>query len=173
MSSHISQLALTFHGLLATTSKTKSSGSSATLFILIGFAILLYFLVFRGRNAKRRQAQQQAQAVNIGDEVMLTSGIIGRVTEIDGDRASIEIAPDIEIEVIRRAIAQRMVSADAPADTFVAPTDSENGAYNDADSEYDANDYGDSPDYDEVGDSSDTDGSHEQLDSADSPEENH
>ena len=39
---------------------------------------------------------------------MLTSGIIGRVEGFVGDRARIEIAPGMVIEVVRQAVAQRI-----------------------------------------------------------------
>jgi preprotein translocase subunit YajC len=126
MSSYLTQLALTSHGLvvLAASSATKTSTNSTTPFlILIGVVLLVYFFVFRGRNQQRRRATQDAQSVTVGDEVMLTSGIIGRITELDGDRASIEIAPDIEIEVVRRAIAQRVPPVEPAEESDDAPGD--------------------------------------------------
>lgn len=106
MYSHLDQLGLDFHGLVlaATSSSKKSSSSSATLLIIVGFALLLYFFVLRPRSQRMRKAQAQTKSADVGDEVMLASGIIGRVTGIEGDRATIEIAPEIEVEVVRRAI---------------------------------------------------------------------
>jgi hypothetical protein len=78
-------------------------------------------------------------AAGIGDEVMLTSGIIGRVTTIDGDRATIEIAPEIEVEVVVRAIGQVLVTADAELSLDVPP-DPGHDASDDDDEEYDEDD---------------------------------
>lgn len=123
MLSHLDQLGLTFHGLvLATTSSTKkSSSSSATLLIIVGFALLLYFFVLRPRNQRMRRGQAQTQGADVGDEVMLASGIIGRVMSIEGDRASVEIAPEIEVEVVRRAISTVLQKADEEVDLNVPP----------------------------------------------------
>ena len=115
MSSHLNQAGLLFHGLtLAATTKKTSSSSSATLLLLIGFGLVVYLFVLRPRNRKMRATQQQNQGAGVGDEVMMASGIIGRVTSIEGDRAMLEIAPDIEIEIVRRAIST--VLAKAPED---------------------------------------------------------
>ena len=52
---------------------------------------------------------------------MLTSGIIGRVEGFVGDRAKIEIAPGMAIEVVRQAVAQRVDDADADAERRTRP----------------------------------------------------
>jgi preprotein translocase subunit YajC len=127
MSSYLNHVGVTVHGLIlaaatSTTAAPKKTGSASDE--LIVFAILglvVYFLVLRPRSQRMRRAQQQQRGANIGDEVMLTSGIIGRVTNIDGDRASVEIAPEIEVEVVRRAIGQVLTSADAELGVDVPP----------------------------------------------------
>lgn len=123
MFSHLDQLGLALHGLvLATTSSTKkTSSSSTTLLIIVGFALLLYFFVLRPRNQRMRRSQAQTKGADVGDEVMLASGIIGRVTGIEGDRATVEIAPEIEVEVVRRAISTVLEKADAGVPLDVPP----------------------------------------------------
>jgi preprotein translocase subunit YajC len=127
MSSYLQQVGLTVHGfVLAVTSttaakSTSKSSSSATLLLIVGFGLLVYLFVLRPRSQKMRRAQQQTGAAAVGDEVMLTSGIIGRVIEFEGDRATIEIAPEIEIEVVRRAVSQVLTKADADVSLDVSP----------------------------------------------------
>ncbi len=121
MSPYLSQIGLVAHGLLLATATKSKSGSSATLLLLVGFGLLVYLFVLRPRSQKMRKAQQQNRAVDVGDEVMLTSGIIGRVTGLDGDRATVEIAPEIEVEVIRRAIGQVIDKAEEQYSLDVPP----------------------------------------------------
>lgn len=130
MSPHLNQVALIFHGLvLAASSKTTTkSSSSATLLLLIGLALLVYLFVLRPRSQRMRRAQQQTQGAGVGDEVMLASGIIGRVTSFEGDRATIEIAPEIEIEIVRRAISSVLVKAEEEM-SFDVPPDPGSDAY--------------------------------------------
>ncbi len=121
MSPYLKQMSLVAHGLMLATATKSKSGSSATLLLLVGFGLLVYLFVLRPRSQKMRKAQQQNRAVDVGDEVMLTSGIIGRVTGLDGDRATVEIAPEIEVEVIRRAIGQVLDKAEEQYSLEVPP----------------------------------------------------
>jgi preprotein translocase subunit YajC len=149
MSSYFNQVGVTVHGLIlasstvtTTTAAPKKSTSGATEFLL--FALLfaaLYFLVLRPRSQRNRRALQQRRVADIGDEVMLTSGIIGRVTSIEGDRATIEIAPEIEVEVVLRAIGQVLEPADAELPIDVPPDPGHDDA-NDYEDDDERHDYG-------------------------------
>jgi preprotein translocase subunit YajC len=43
-------------------------------------------------------------AVKVGDEVITAAGIYGRVTELHDDDLTVEIAPQVNVRVARRAI---------------------------------------------------------------------
>lgn len=97
--------------LAASKSSTKSSGSPFSSLILVLLIVAAaYFLLMRPQRNRARQARQVQASLEIGDEVMLTSGIIGRITWLEGDRARVEIAPNTEIEVVRRALGQKVVA---------------------------------------------------------------
>jgi len=82
-----------------------SSGGSSVLFIIVIAFLVLYLIVIRPQ--KRRQAQQQklTSELNVGDEVLTAGGIYGTITHVDEDRVTVEIAPKLEVQVARRAIA--------------------------------------------------------------------
>jgi preprotein translocase subunit YajC len=117
---------ITFHGLGLAAAKPKTSSSATSILILVVIVGIGYFLLIRPQRQRARKAQQQNQNVGVGDEVMLSSGIFGRVTGIEGDRASVEIAPDIEIEVVMRAIAQRVAPADVASEPELVSPDPAN-----------------------------------------------
>lgn len=117
MSPHIVLASLVLHAALLA-AKTKAKGSPFSLILIVLVIAAFYFLILRpGRQRSRRQQQTQ-QAVEIGDEVMLTSGIIGRIAWLEGDRARLVIADGVEIEVLRAAIA-RPVPATVPTEDTV------------------------------------------------------
>ena len=78
-------------------------GGSGFLLIIVAFAFLYFVLV---RPQKRRQTEQARLLGNleVGDEVVTAGGIYGHVTQIDGDDLMVEIAPQLEVRVARRAI---------------------------------------------------------------------
>ena len=58
---------------------------------------------------RRRMKAQQAlvAAIGPGSAVMTTSGIHGTVVDVDGDTASLQIAPGVVIRIAKQAIARR------------------------------------------------------------------
>jgi preprotein translocase subunit YajC len=78
---------------------------------LIVFIGLIYLVGIRPQQRRRRQAEQLLGALSVGDDVVTTSGIHGRVTEIEnGDTVLLEIAEDTDIRIAKAAIAQRLTA---------------------------------------------------------------
>lgn len=111
MSHHLISVGLGVHDLVlaATSSSKKTTSASADTFIFLILIVGLgYVLLVRGPRQRARRAQQQQSSIGIGDEVMLTSGIVGRIVGLRDDRAQLEIAPGVEIEVIRAALGRKL-----------------------------------------------------------------
>ena len=83
------------------------------LFPLLLLVVMYVFLIMPQRK-KQKAAGDLLGSLAPGDEVMTTGGIYGGVTEIDGDDLYLEIAPDIEVKVSKRAIATRVYAAGDP-----------------------------------------------------------
>ena len=83
------------------------------LIILVAmFALLWVIVIMPGR--RRAQAQRQLVAsVEVGDEILTVGGLYGRVDGVSGDdELLVEIAPDTQVRVARRAVAAVMPSED-------------------------------------------------------------
>jgi len=91
---------------------------SLIIFMLIPVA--MYFLLIRPQRRRQREAVSLQQSVEIGDEVMTTSGLYGFVTGFEGDVAWLEIDDNVQIRIARQAI-QRKVDT-AKGETAI-PTD--------------------------------------------------
>jgi preprotein translocase subunit YajC len=114
------------HVLSIIAADSKSGGGSALgLFvpmILIGAA--MYFLMIRPQRRKMRSQQQLQSSIDVGDEVMTTSGVYGFVTLLEDDIAWLEIDDNVQIRIARQAL-QRKVDT-AQGDTAV-PSDDGSG----------------------------------------------
>ena len=73
----------------------------APLVILFG---LFYFLLIRPQQQRAKKHQQEISAVKRGDTVVLTSGIVGKVTSVTDAEATVEIAPKVEVKVVKSMI---------------------------------------------------------------------
>jgi preprotein translocase YajC subunit len=84
---------------------TKSSGTSSLY--LIAFVVLiglLYFVMIRPQRNRQRQAMQTQREVVPGSRVRTTAGMYGTVTSVEGQDVVVEIAPGVEVRMMRRAI---------------------------------------------------------------------
>ncbi len=96
----------------ATSATTTTGGSSGGanytfVFILLAFAAL-YFLFVRPQRRKQRAQQSMQTELAIGDEILTAGGVYGTVTEVGEDEIRVEIAPNVEIRLARRAIAAQL-----------------------------------------------------------------
>lgn len=77
--------------------------------IFLAVILLIAWLVVILPQQRRVRAHQAlVAALHEGDEVMTTSGILGTISSMDDDVVLLEVAPDIELRVVRGAIARRM-----------------------------------------------------------------
>jgi preprotein translocase subunit YajC len=113
------------HVLSLVAASDSGSGSLAGLFIpmaLIGAA--MYFLMIRPQRRKMRASSALQSSIEVGDEVMTTSGMYGFVTLIDGDIAWLEIDDNVQVRIARQAL-QRKV--DTSQGETAVPTDDGSG----------------------------------------------
>lgn len=80
-------------------------------FVLI--ALAFWFLVIRPARKRQQELQRTQSSVQIGSEVMLSSGIYGRVSALADDSLSLEVSPGTTMKVARQAVA-RVVPEVAP-----------------------------------------------------------
>lgn len=100
----------------------KSGGSILGILPLLLIPVALYFLMIRPQRRRQREAAALQSSIEVGDEVMTTSGVYGFVTGFDGDIAWLEIDDNVQIRVARAAI-QRKVDTSAPSGTGAAGSD--------------------------------------------------
>jgi len=66
--------------------------------------VLLYFLMIRPQMKRAKEHKQMVEALQKGDEVVTTGGVVGRIAEIRDAYVSLEIAPSLQISVQRSAV---------------------------------------------------------------------
>ncbi|MDZ7733417.1 MAG: preprotein translocase subunit YajC [Acidimicrobiia bacterium] len=86
------------------------------LILLPLFAVLIYLLFIRPQQRQMRQHKELIESLQVGDEILTSSGIYGTVTDIDGDDMRVEIADGIDISMVRRAVAEVAVDENEAAD---------------------------------------------------------
>jgi preprotein translocase subunit YajC len=66
--------------------------------------VLLYFLMIRPQMKRAKDHKQMVEALQKGDEVVTSGGVVGRISGLNEGYVSLEIAPNTEIRVQRAAV---------------------------------------------------------------------
>ena len=91
-------------GIIASAAAAKSSGGSTFIIFIIIIIGAMYFLVMRPGKKRQQKAQQQQSSVQPGARVRTTAGMYATVVAVDGDDVILEVAPDVEVRYMKRAV---------------------------------------------------------------------
>ena len=81
------------------------AGGGMESFLLIGLMfVVLYFLMIRPQMKRTKEHKSMIDALQKGDEVVTAGGVLGRISRINENYVSLEIANGVEIQVQRPAI---------------------------------------------------------------------
>ncbi len=75
-------------------------------FLLI--IVLFYFLMIRPQQAKHKKHLQMIAELKKGDKVITIAGIIGKITKVNEQHFTLEIAPNVEVNFERNAITAKV-----------------------------------------------------------------
>ena len=76
------------------------------LLMLVIFVGAAYFLMIRPQQKRMREHQSQIDALQPGERVILTSGIFATLSHIADTQAIVELAPGVEVTILKQAIAR-------------------------------------------------------------------
>jgi preprotein translocase subunit YajC len=85
----------------------------AYIFIIVLLAVVWLFMI-RPRQRQMRAQQQQLASLELGDEIVTAGGLYGTIRRIDDDELRVEIAPEVEVRIARRAVASVLTEHDEP-----------------------------------------------------------
>lgn len=85
----------------------QSPGSSAPggeifqILFLVGLFVLFYFIAIRPQRKRQKEHSQMVGALSKGDEVVTTSGILGRITALDDTYMVLNVANNVDMKFQR------------------------------------------------------------------------
>lgn len=78
----------------------------APLLPLLAVLVLFWLMVIRPQQRRQKAVLALQESLQVGQRVMLTSGIFGTISSLTDERIRLEIAPGQQLEVLRAAIAK-------------------------------------------------------------------
>jgi len=85
------------------------------LLIVLLFGVM-YFMMIRPQQKRRREAQAMQAALGPGDDVVTIGGLHATVVSVDDDVVTVEISPGVHVRFARPAIARVVNSRESVAE---------------------------------------------------------
>jgi preprotein translocase subunit YajC len=93
---------------MAQSAGASPGGQFAPLLMMVVFIAIFYFLLIRPQQKKAKEHQAMVQRLSVGDEVVTTGGILGKVIEVGDTFVTLEIADGVRIKVQKFQIGSQM-----------------------------------------------------------------
>ncbi|MBM3342892.1 MAG: preprotein translocase subunit YajC [Betaproteobacteria bacterium] len=81
----------------------QGGGIESILLIVVMFGVL-YFLMIRPQMKRAKEHRAMVEALQKGDEVVSAGGILGRISKLNENYVSLEVANGVEMQLQRSAI---------------------------------------------------------------------
>jgi preprotein translocase subunit YajC len=74
-------------------------GQFGFILTMVTFVVIFYFLLIRPQQKKAKEHQALISKVGVGDEVVTTGGILGKVTEVGDSFITIQVDENVHLKV--------------------------------------------------------------------------
>jgi preprotein translocase subunit YajC len=81
-------------------------GNLGQLLPLLLMIPLFYFMIIRPQQQRAKQHQATIAGLKRGDNVVLSSGLIGKVVRVEEKEVGIEVAQGVTVKVVKAMIAE-------------------------------------------------------------------
>lgn len=88
------------------------------LIIFIPLILIMYFLMIRPQQKRMREHQELLASLEVGDDIVTSSGIYGRVSELDGNTIFLLVSDNVELKITKESIAGLVSYEDEVEDEY-------------------------------------------------------
>lgn len=94
----------------------QSAGSPGMMNLIFfgGIILVFYFFIIRPQQKKQKQQKSFITDMAKGDEVVTSSGIVGKISKIEDNFVSLQIDQKTFVKVLKSAISKDMTDAIKP-----------------------------------------------------------
>ena len=98
---------------LTTTEAVAGAGMGSTMVMLVAMFAILYFMMIRPENKRKKEAEQMRSSVRKGDKITTIGGIVGTVVDVKENNIVVETSADqVRIELAKWAISSNETAAE-------------------------------------------------------------
>ncbi|MDD2246492.1 MAG: preprotein translocase subunit YajC [Proteiniphilum sp.] len=100
--------------LLQATQGGGVTGMGSTLLMMVAIIAVFYFFMIRPQQKKQKELQKSREAMKVGDKVVTSGGIHGRIKEVGDTWFLIEVADGVKIKFEKGSVYASSVDATQP-----------------------------------------------------------
>ena len=101
-----------FHFLESGADAAAGMGGMTSIIMIIVMIAVMYFLMIRPENKRKKEAEQMRSDMKVGDEITTIGGICGKVVQVKDDKFVIETGADqVRIEFVKWALSSNETGA--------------------------------------------------------------
>ena len=75
-----------------------------TLIMFGGLFVFMYFFMIRPQKKRQKEHQELTEGLTKGDEVVMSSGMLGKIVKVEGDYLVLETGDKIELKFQKIAV---------------------------------------------------------------------
>lgn len=94
-----------FHFLENGADAAAGMGGMTTIIMIVVMIAVMYFVMIRPENKRKKEAEQMRNDLKVGDEIITIGGICGKVVHVKDDKFVIETGADqVRMEFVKWAL---------------------------------------------------------------------
>jgi len=93
---------------LAQTSGAAGSPSFMSFVPMIALFAIFYFLLIRPQQKRQKEHRNMVSELAKGDEVVTMGGLLGKITSVDDNFLTVQVAKDTEVKVQKASVQAMM-----------------------------------------------------------------
>jgi preprotein translocase subunit YajC len=77
----------------------------SSIIMMVGMFAVLYFIMIRPQMKRQKELKAMLESLTKGDEVSTASGLMGKITDLNEQYVTVELAPNLTVKMQKSAIA--------------------------------------------------------------------
>jgi len=84
-----------------TAAQQPAGGELFQILFLVGLFVLFYFIAIRPQRKRQKEHAEMVSALNKGDEVVTSSGILGKISSLDDNYIVLTVSEKVDLKFQR------------------------------------------------------------------------
>ncbi len=74
------------------------------ILMMVAIVVIFYFFMIRPQQKRQKEIRKMREAMKVGDKVITSGGIYGKIKDVDDTTFTIEIAENVKIKVDKASV---------------------------------------------------------------------